>query len=369
MISVRWHSAADVDERLCQAWTQLGLHAAQPDFYAMPQFVLPASRWLTPRNPARIAVVERRSGGSPELLGIGCFTHHGPTLFAPFPHLRCYRTRHTFQDGMLCASGAEDEVAQALLDAATGAMRGAGAIALRNIPAEDPLFNALCARASAAGHGWYQLRALARPVLHRGPDGRFASRIPRRVVRDIARKRRRLETMGKLSFRLFQDGHATDDVVTRHLDIEHLGWKGQAGSSMRSSAAETAFFHDMCDRLRGTGGAVFCETLLDGRVIASASTFRAGGILNAFKTGHDPEFASNSPGKANVLSLIEAMPEMLPDVRMFDSNSREDSFIGAMLPDRRNMLAGFLPLGRLARRALEAARWIRPLAYRLDKDP
>ncbi len=369
MIRVRWSAAGDIDERLCHAWTRLGMQTAHPNLYAMPQFVLPAARWLTPGTSVRVAVVERRSAGSTELLGVGCFTRHRPTLFAPFPHLRCYRTPHTFQDGMLCVEGAEDDVAQALLDAMPGGMRGPGAIAFRNVAADDPLFNALCGRAADAGHGWYQLRALPRPVLHCRPEDPPARQIPRRVTRDIERKRRRLEATGKLSFRLFQHADATDDVVARHLDIEHMGWKGKAGSSMRCSAAETAFFHDMCGRLRAIGSAVFCETLLDDRVIASASTFRTAGILNAFKTGYDPEFAVNSPGKANVLSLIEAIPEMSPDIHMFDSNSREDSFIGAMLPDRRHMLAGFLPLGRLARRALEAARLLRPLAYRLDSDP
>ena len=358
-----------MDDRLCHAWTQLGMQAAYPNPYAMPQFVLPAARWLTPGKPVQVAVVERQAAGGTELLGVGCFTRHRPTLFAPFPHLRCYRTPHTFQDGMLCAEGAEHDVAQALFDAMAGGMRGAGAIAFRNIAADDPLFNALCGRAAAAGHGWYQLRALPRPVLHCRAEDPPASRIPRRVTRDIERKRRRLEAAGRLTFRLLQHADATDDVVARHLDIEHMGWKGKAGSSMRSSRAETAFFHDLCGRQRAIGGAVFCETLLDGRVIASASTFRAAGILNVFKTGYDPEFAGNSPGKANVLSLIEAMPRMLPDIRMFDSNSREDSFIGAMLPDRRHMLAGFLPLGRFAWRALEAARLLRPLAYRLDRDP
>lgn len=347
------------------------MQSAHPDLYAMPQFVLPASRWLTPGNPARIAVVERRSAGSTELLGVGCFTRHRPTLFAPFPHLRCYRTRHTFQDGLLCAGGAELEVAGALFDALAGrATRSAGAIAFRNVAADDPLFGALCEQAAAAGHGWYQLRALSRPVLDFHPDDHPPGAcVPRRVVRDIDRKRRRLEAAGELGFRLFQGAGATGDVVARHLDIEHVGWKGKAGSSMRSSAAETAFFHDMCERLRAIDSAVFCETLLDGRVIASASVFRTGGVLNAFKTGHDPEFAGNSPGKANILSLIEAIPKLLPDVRTFDSNSREDAFIGAMLPHRRRMLAGFLPLTRLARRGLEAARLVRPIAYRLDDDP
>lgn len=366
MISVRWCNVDEVDDSLYQSWTELGLRATRSNLYAMPQFVLPASRWLTPRYPARIAVIEHRVRGDSELLGIGSFTLHRPTMFAPFQHLRCYRSRHTFQDSLLCIQGAEDKVACALLTSIARHMQGAQAIAMRNVSADDPLFTAMRER---AGQDWYQLRALSRPVLHYSPDMQATTHVPRRVARDIESKHRRLEATGKLSFRVLQGACATDDVITRHLDIEHMGWKGAAGTSMRSSTAETAFFQDLCRRMRSIGSSVFSEILLDGHVIASASGFRIADTFNAFKTGHDPKFARAGPGKLNAMLLIQAIPTQMPDVRMFDSNSRDDSFIGGMLPDRKNMLAGFLPLNRFARRALKAARLIRPIAYRLDKDP
>lgn len=369
MLEFHWRTVDEVDDRLYQAWTQLGMQTAHPNLYAMPQFVLPASRLLDPGNPARIAVIERRNAGGSELLGVGCFTHHRPTLFAPLPHLRCFRTRHTFQDGLLCAPGAAQEVADALLGHLDRGVRGPQAIAFRNVADDDPVLQALRGRADAAGQRWYPLRALQRPVLRydAAPDAR--SRIPRRVAGDIERRQRRLAASGRLSFRLLLGADVTDEAIARHLDIEHMGWKGNSHSSMRSSATETAFFEDMCRRFRAIGSTVFCETLLDGRVIASASGFRVAATMNAFKTAHDPEFSGASPGKANILSLLAAIPAALPEVAMFDSSSREGSFIGAMLPDSRTMLAGFLPLTRLAARALKAARLLRPLAYRIDDDP
>ncbi len=369
MVKLRWCTTHDVDASLHGAWTALGMQAAQPNLYAMPQFVLPASRWLTPTRPARIAVIERIGHGSPELLGVGCFTLHPATLFAPFPHLRGYRTRHTFQDGWLCADGAADDVARALLDAMAGATPRCHAIALRNVAERDPNFLALCARAAHQGRRWYPLRAIDRPVLRRSANTTDLDRISRRVVKDIHRRRRRLQTLGELSTQLIHGEDITAATIDRHLDIEHMGWKGVAGSSMRSSAAETNFFHDMTKRFRKIGGAVFVETRIDGKAIASASLFRAGGTLNAFKTGHDPAFASDSPGRSNVLGLIESMQAQLPGVDMLDSNAQPDSFMASILPDRMTMLSGFLPTTGLGSRALAAARLIRPLAYRLDHDP
>ncbi|MGH8027875.1 MAG: hypothetical protein ACREO0_14230, partial [Pseudoxanthomonas sp.] len=114
--------------------------------------------------------------------------------------------------------------------------------------------------------------------------------------------------------------------------------------------------------------AVFAETLCDGKVIASTSNLLLGDALNGFKTGWHPDFAPCSPGRLNEVFLSAAVASAWPHVGVFDSQAQEDSYLAELLPHRETMITGTLAVTRLGRRAMRAARLVRPVAYRLDKN-
>lgn len=367
-----------VELRLCRldemdasqrgAWSELGLHAAQPNVFAMPQFVVPSARWLTPRKPVVIALFERAGRARRELVGVGCFTLERPGLLVPVPHLRSYASEHSYRSGLLLAPGEATPVAEALSRPAAGGPHRWRALAFHNIEAAGEDFRALRAQADRQGGGWIEMRRFQRPVLRLRPGVPADELVPGSVRKDLRRRRRRLQERGAVEIEIICDPARLGQAVEHHLRLEHAGWKAQAGSSMLSSGNNAAFFREMVEGFGAIGAAVFVETRVEGEVIASTSNCLVGNVFSAFKTGWDPRFAQASPGRLNEIALFERMAGRWPAIEKFDSNAREDSYLADMLPDRDAMVSGVLALGAGTARALAAARWLRPLAYRLGRD-
>ena len=360
--SLRWRAPDELEPVDLQAWTELGLRAGpRPNPFAMPQFVLPAARWLTPSGPPRLAWLERAGAKGRQLLAVGAFTAERPNLFVPVPHLRDYRTLHTPRCGLLVAAGDAEAAFATLL----AALRSSPwhALDLRNQPATDGQLDIARRLAGAQGGGWFPRRVFARPILdmHAGGMAHVESK-------DRRRRRRRLAEQGALEFLLLQGAQADASAVGEHLRLEHAGWKGERGSSLLSSPAQTAFFREMIAGFAGLGAALFMETRVAGRVIASSSNLLLGDTLNGIKIGWDPAYAAFSPGRLNEAELHRQLSERLPQAAIYDSQSQERSYLADMLPHRMDVVTGTLALDRSAALAMRAARCWRPLAWRLQDD-
>ena len=367
-VTVRWLPLQEVDAATLSAWTELGQQTPRPNPFAMPQFVLPAARWLTPRTPPQIALIERQQSGSRTLIGAGCFTVERPNLFVPVPHLSSYRTLHTFRSGLLHAPGESGAVAQSLLTDLHDKHKRPHAIGFHNLLAECPVLASLRELLEGGNGGWFEQHRFQRPVLRLHPAAQEHALGVIVMDRDLRRRKRRLEDRGTTAFRITQPKTNVADAMETHLQLEHAGWKGTAGTSLLASPTQAGFFREMIHRFDQIHGAVFAETLCDGKVIASTSNLLLGDTLNGFKTGWHPDFAACSPGRLNEVFLSAAVPSAWPEVGVFDSQAQEDSYLSELLPHRDTMVTGTLAITRLGRRAMRAARLVRPVAYRLDKN-
>ena len=367
-VSVRWQPLQEIDEATLCAWTELGQRTPRPNPFAMPQFVLPAARWLTPRTPPQVVLIERGQAGARELIGVGCFTRESSNLFVPVPHLASYRTLHTFRSGLLHAPGESDAVAEALLHHLRDTDKRSHALAFHNLLAECPVFMSLRKLLEDGTGGWFEQHRFQRPVLRRDAAAPANALGVIAMDRDLRRRKRRLEERGPLVFRVTPCSIDVADATETHLQLEHAGWKGTAGTSLLASPQHAGFFREMMQRFGRIQSAVFAETLCDGQVIASTSNLLLGDTLNGFKTGWHPDFAACSPGRLNEVFLSAAIPSSWPQVDIFDSQAQADSYLSDLLPQRDTMITGTLAVTRLGRRAMRAARLIRPVAYRLDKD-
>jgi hypothetical protein len=385
-LRLRWRSLEDLSSAEIEAWSRLGREAcSSPNPFAMPEFVLPARRHLLGDLELRIAWFEDAAS---TLLGVGVFSARKASWFVPMPHLRDLRTPFSFRSGLLIARGAAQAVAQALVSQAEVA-----AIDLRNLPAGDVFGVALRQASADHGGGWHLRHSFERPVWRIGED-RHALPWPK----DLQRRRRKAEVDGGLQSELcipgagdasyLHDVECVDQLYGRpasvelatptdacletllhtHLRLEHAGWKGDAGSSLQSTPTHADFFSEMIHGFAEIGAAVFMQTQLAGKVIASSSNLLLGDTLNAFKIGWDPEHAQYSPGRINELVLCEAASKKWLALRCFDSQTQAGGYLANLLPDRRTMLSGTVALNASAQRKMRMARAWRPVAYRLS-DP
>jgi CelD/BcsL family acetyltransferase involved in cellulose biosynthesis len=363
-ISLTWQPLAGLDQAALASWSELARKAEKPNPFSAPEFVQPAARWLTPEQPPWIASIHR----SGELIGVGCFTPERPNLFVPVPHLRSYRCAHSFRSGLLHLPGESVAVAEALLRFVHHHKPRWHALTFHNVMADCLVMEAMRRQLRTTGGRWFERHRFQRPILRLNADEAVVQRLPSAVVKDLRRRHRRLQSRGETTFRVLQGPHANARAVQTHLELEHDGWKGDAGSSLLSSQAHTRFFQEMMERFRQTGSAVFAETVCGDEVIASSSNLLLGGTLNGFKTGWHHGYAAASPGRLNELLLFEQMPTRWPHVTIFDSQAQQDSYLANMLPDRETMMTGVLTTTQLGSHAMTAARLLRPLAYRLQRD-
>jgi CelD/BcsL family acetyltransferase involved in cellulose biosynthesis len=367
-IQVRCCDLRDLTAADLTAWTELGQRSAHGNPFAMPQFVFPAARWLTPRQRPVVVLIERHRSGGKQLIGAGSFIRERPNLFVPVPHLSSYTTIHSFRTGLLFEPGSEEPMTHALLQLwRTGELRS-HAIVFRNYLADCASLAALCSEAARFSGCWFERNRFRRPTLSI-VDGKAPDAVTGKSnTADLRRRRRRLAGLGTPGFRVIHGAEPNAAAVQRHLDLEHNGWKGQQGSSLLSSANETAFFRELAERFGEIGAAVFAETLCGDEVIASDSAILLGDTLNFFKLGWHPSFAKVSPSRLNTLSMIEELPRLMPQLKRFDSQSRESEYMADLLPEHVMMVSGVLATSGFGRRTLQAARVWRPLAYRLQRD-
>lgn len=365
-VATHWGPLDGLDANELAEWSALGHEAPWANPFAMPEFVLPAARWLTPQGPPSVLRIVRGTGRDARLVGVGCFVDQPANLFVPLRHLRSYLTLHTFRTGLLARAGEEAVVADALARFAGSGSRRRHVLAFDKLAPGDPLAQALDRRVGVDAGRCHERHRYERPVLWLQPG--IDDPVPAAMRKDLARRLRRLGEQGAVEYRILRGDEADAEAVDTHLRLEHQGWKREAGTSMLANEHEAAFFRDLSARFGETGAMVFTEIRLDGVPIASTSNILLGDTLHAFKSGWEPAFARYSPGRLNEWMLLQALRATWPGLRCFDSMASGDSHMAAMLPDREAVATGVYSLSRLGNLAMQAARAWRPLAYRLSAD-
>jgi CelD/BcsL family acetyltransferase involved in cellulose biosynthesis len=104
-------------------------------------------------------------------------------------------------------------------------------------------------------------------------------------------------------------GHPGDDAaLERFLALEHAGWKGESGSSLRSNEAHEAFFRSLFARAAPERRISLWE-LADGegRTVAMTTRLQRGDVEFDFKRTYDEELGSYSPGRLLELELLATL--------------------------------------------------------------
>lgn len=345
----------DLDDTVSGQWRELESLAIEPNLYCAPDFAIPAVRWLTPDRPPFVMVVDSvQPGHRPTLLGLALITACRGSTFLPVPHLRLYRTSHTFTAGLLLERGAADLVLAEMVRFLRAHATRWHALELVNIPSERTLFGLLRHGFGAHRLDWHEVYRFERPIidLRASPDPLREAR--KSVLKDARRRERRLAELGVLEKRLRQGGEATPDSIENHLRLESTGWKARENTAMGSSGGGIGFFRDMASRFCRHGRALFSEVALDGNIIASSSNFQSGRELFAFKIGWDPRYARWSPGTLSELCLMQHLASMAPHVDWVDSGTEADSYLAQLWPRSTWMTRGFFAISPMGHAALKS---------------
>jgi CelD/BcsL family acetyltransferase involved in cellulose biosynthesis len=315
--------------------------------------------WL---RPAWIeAWLRAFGGGSPLVLAL----RRGGRLAAVLPLERRRRMLtspsnwHTPEFGVL----AEDEDARRELLAAAFASRPAAVQLAFLTPASG-----LAAFEDAARQLRYRLLVRTQqrsPYLDIDGDwDTFCESLDRKDIKEIRRRRRRLDEQGETRFDVEDGSERLDALFDEWAAVEASGWKGETGTAVASDPRTLEFYRTIARWAAGRGSLRLAFLRLDGRAIAGEFHIEDNRSLYNLKGGYDESLRTLSPGMISVheviryafargLSTYEFLGGDEPFKRVWTKDVRERTSAQAFAPR---------PLGL---GAYAAYAYGRPLAKRL----
>lgn len=342
--SARVVAASDCDPIDIAAWAALEARAAEPNAYLSPYFVLPAARHLTPDRAPLVLFVERTTAHSRELVGVGIFNEAESAGLFPARKLVAYQSQHSFLGGLLLDRDCTAPALQTMLRFVGETMPHCQGIELPHVWADGPLSDLRSTAPQSFTFAPRARGAVARSILVPGEClAQLGGRALKSRVRDLNRRMRRLQERGTVGWRWHRDEGVPDEAVEAFLALEHMDWKGEEGSSLRSSPRGEAFFREVVAGFASARRALFTELTLDGAAIASTCNLISGNVGFGFKIGWNPDFRAMSPGWLNEIEFMRHAPTHFGDIAYFDSGASPSSFINDLWLTRRTLTTLSVP--------------------------
>jgi CelD/BcsL family acetyltransferase involved in cellulose biosynthesis len=174
---------------------------------------------------------------------------------------------------------------------------GARRVTLSFVPADDPSLPACVSAGRAAGYRFI-VRSLERSpyVIADGDWDAYVSRRPAKLLRELGRRRRRLEEQGSLMLEVADGTERLDPLLEEGFRVEAAGWKGKNGTAIASQPATRGFYSDVARWAADRGWLRLAFLRLDARAIAFDFTLEVEGIHYLLKTGYDETYRAFAPG-------------------------------------------------------------------------
>jgi CelD/BcsL family acetyltransferase involved in cellulose biosynthesis len=322
----RWLEWSELTEAQLRAWAALEGRSRSGNAFASPFWVAPSVQFGAP--PPRVLWI----GSDARPNAILPVQALGPTVRVPMPHWRAFWTAHSYQSGVLC----DDAVT---LPAIASALRHSGRDAVEFVAQpEDAESEALDIAFADQGATWIGRKRWERAALELGSVP--AHTLSKNQRKKLRRARRRLEEHGPLHWRTVQASPDIPDAADAFIGLEHMGWKGLEGTSIRASQHRETWFSEVVRGFASEGRAVFTQLYAGETLVASSANWRSGDIAFGFKIGWNTAFADASPGMVHEDAFVTHAADAFAGASLIDAVADEGSFVERLWPHRRWMRTG-----------------------------
>jgi len=132
------------------------------------------------------------------------------------------------------------------------------------------------------------------------------TKLPRRLVGDLRRARRKAEQLGIVSFEIHSPSTASEFVALYEeaVQIEATGWKGRANSALERNPFQNRFYKEYGLKACEKGIQRVCFMRINGQVAAMQLAIESNGGFWLLKIGYDEGFSRCSPGQLLMLETI-----------------------------------------------------------------
>lgn len=271
------------------------------------------------------------------------------------PHLANWIHPNCFCGEPLVARGHSRAFWQQLLAWCDRNQRASLFFHLACLPTDGMAFGTLRDLCADSGRSFAPVKLFERAALRRGvsPDEHLSRTLEKKRRKELARKRRRLEEIGKLEFARSTQVDGIGDWIDGFLELERSGWKGDRGSSLASAPQTEALFRESLFGAAAEGRLERLSLQLDGKPIAMLCNFIAPPFSFGFKTAFDEAYRKYSPGtllQVENLALLHRADIELSDSCAVPGNP----MIEQIWSDRREMAMVSIGIGGTLRRAIGA---------------
>jgi len=337
------------------AWRDLGTSAAEPNPFFEAWFAAPSLDHFAGGKDCVLAAYwagGRLAGVLPLIRSTKYYGHK-------VPHIGTWLHDNAFCGAPLVAKGCEKSFWRALLHELDRAPGPALLLHLPALPISGALNKALEAVLFAYSRPSAIVERTDRAMLASSlsPADYLTQAMSTKKRKELRRQRKRLCELGDLTFERAEGSQDLQPWIEQFLALEAAGWKGDAGSALKESAATRAFFNDT---LSGSGKVGKLERLalrLDGKPIAMLANFLTPPGAYSFKTAFAEDYARFSPGLLLQLENLEMLSR--PGIAWTDSCAIPGhSMIERIWREKRTFISRNIAIGgslrRLTARALMA---------------
>ncbi len=368
-LRVRVLQLTDLDAGTIERWDSLGERALEPNAYLSPWFILPALRCIYSEFQKRntlFVFVERHSLHGSDFVGAGIFMRARGELRFPLPHLKSFRSDHSYLTGFLVDRDESEAALRALFDFFGRNRSQWHGLDFEDMPSGGAQAEVVFRIAQEFGCSWHERMRTSRAVFvpMTGGDTYLQSHLSTHRLKRLRQAWRRLERKGNVEWKMRYGPEVTASHIESFLDLEHRGWKAEKGTSIRSRQSHETFFREMVENFRKGGCLFFTELLLNQTVIASTSNLVSGGAGFAFKIGWNPDYSDASPGLMNELAFVRDVKGPCRSLSYIDSGAEIGSFVDSLWKERRMLTSGIFGTTSLARVVLSGADKIRKVKRR-----
>lgn len=146
----------------------------------------------------------------------------------------------------------------------------------------------------------------ARPpyVRIRGGWEGYVAGLSRNLVKQLGRRRRRLEEAGSVAFELRTTELGLDAAMDDFVALEASGWKAAAGTAIASRDESVAFYRELAGWAAARGALRLAFLRHEGRAIAAELALGLGGVAYSLKGGFDPDYRRFGPGQLLTFEML-----------------------------------------------------------------
>lgn len=286
-----WRS--DPDAPLATDWPPGS--CAEPNHFYLPMLLQPALEHLRDGAEAVYRIEPLEDGVPIALLPVTVSRRHGRV---PLAHCANWIHRHGFYGAPLLRKGREEAGWEAVLATLDAAPWSGHFLHLRRIAAEGPAAQALARVCARQGRRLEEVGRSQRALLHSPLDAQayWEQQVRAKKRKELRRLMARLGDEGPVQTRVLRDAAELPEWVDTFLAVERAGWKGERGTALASSPADTAFFRTGCAAALASGALDLLRLDCGDRTIAMLLNFVGPDGAFSFKIAVDPAFARYSPG-------------------------------------------------------------------------